>query len=184
MTARVAELWDRPPVRWAFTMLAVAVLAVGAISYWNSRHPAQHASGPSVNAYSSGNPAAFGAPIPFPAKARTLLRQFVKDGILRQNPAATYDMVSPKLHAGMTRSQWATGNIPIPEFPKSAFGGAGLKIMRSRQHELLVKIPIASNSAQTATSLTTLLELKPFGDKWVITYAGVFGGGPPIPAAQ
>ena len=41
MTERVTELWDRPPVRWAFSMVAAAVLVVGAVLFWNAAHLAR-----------------------------------------------------------------------------------------------------------------------------------------------
>jgi hypothetical protein len=186
MTTRVTGLWDRPPVRWAFTTIAVVVLGVGAVVYWNSRDPnLKIANPPPVgNPYSSGTPASYGPKIPFPHAVKAELQQFVKDGILRRNPAAAYDMVSPKVRAGMTRAQWATGDVPIPQFPKKYFGGAGIKILQSRAHEIMVEVALASTSTKATTSLNTLIELKPVGKRWVIVYAAEYGGGPPIPSAQ
>jgi hypothetical protein len=167
-------------------MLAVVVLGIGAVEYWNTRQPNLKLSNPppAGNPYQSGTAASLGPKIPFPPAVKTELQTFVKDGILRENPAATYDMVSAKVRAGMTRSQWASGTIPLPQFPKKYFGGAGIKILHSRQHDLLVQVAVASTSAKTVTSLNTLIELKPVGKRWAIVYAAEYGGGPPVPSAQ
>jgi hypothetical protein len=186
MTTRVSSLWDRPPVRWAFTTVALVVLGIGAVVYWNSRDPNLKIANPppAGNPYQSGTPASYGPKIPFPHAVKSELQRFVKDGILRQNPAATYDMVSPKVRAGMSRSQWATGTIPIPEFPNKYFGGAGIKVLHSRAHDIMAQVAVASTSANTVTSLNTLIELKPVGKRWVIVYAAEYGGGPAVPSAQ
>jgi hypothetical protein len=167
-------------------MVAVVVLGIGAVMYWNSRSPNLKIANPppAGNPYQSGTSASWGPKIPFPHAVKTELQQFVKDAILRQNPAATYDMVSPKVRAGITRSQWATGTIPIPQFPNKYFGGAGIKVLHSRAHDVLTQVSVASTSSQSVTSLNTLIELKPVGKRWVIVYAAVYGGGPAIPAAQ
>ena len=185
MTTRVTGLWDRQPVRWVFTMVALAVLGIGAVMYWNSRDPNLHLSNPppAGNPYQSGTPASWGQKIPFPHAVRVELQRFVSDGILRKNPAATYDMVSPKLHAGITRAQWASGTIPIPQFPKKDFGGAGIKVLHSRAHDVMAEVALASTSKAT-TALNTLIELKPVGNRWVIVYAAQYGGGLPVPSAQ
>ena len=42
-----------------------------------------------------------------------LLDRFVVDAIARQDPAAAYDLANAELREGMTRKEWATGNIPV-----------------------------------------------------------------------
>jgi hypothetical protein len=41
----------------------------------------------------------------------------VNNGVKRVNVGASYDVVTPTLRAGMTRKQWARGDIPIYPFP-------------------------------------------------------------------
>jgi hypothetical protein len=47
------------------------------------------------------------------AAISTLLDRFVVAGIARHAPASAYDLSTAALHEGMTRKEWATGNIPV-----------------------------------------------------------------------
>src|SRR5205814_1044378 len=44
------------------------------------------------------------------------LSAFVADAVTRRHPAAAYDLVTPKMRAGQTRAQWASGELPVPPF--------------------------------------------------------------------
>jgi hypothetical protein len=51
----------------------------------------------------------------------TLIDRFVIDGIARRAPAVAYDLSTAALREGMTRKEWATGNIPVyPYSPRGA----------------------------------------------------------------
>ena len=54
------------------------------------------------------------------AAISTLLDRFVVNGIARRAPAAAYDLSTAALREGMTRKEWATGNIPV--YPYSPRG--------------------------------------------------------------
>jgi hypothetical protein len=43
--------------------------------------------------------------------------EFVADAVLRQHVDRSWALVSPTLRQGMTRSQWASGEIPVVPFP-------------------------------------------------------------------
>lgn len=49
--------------------------------------------------------------------ARRVAGEFIKTAVARKNLAASYDLVSPELRQGMTRKQWATGEIPVVYYP-------------------------------------------------------------------
>jgi hypothetical protein len=193
MTARVTELWDRPPVRWAFTMLAVALLAVGAIAFWNSRTAHDNAPNtgpPSPNAYTDGNPTKmYGKQLAhMPAQIKPMMRTLVLDGILRKDPAATWSMLSAKVRAGLTRDQWATGNIPLPQFPTSQYVGYATQTLRQRARDIVIDVTVAGTKPAINPNANVLVELKPVGGPaaphWVIVYVAERGGGPGVPAAQ
>src|SRR4051794_829823 len=79
VTEKVYALWDQRPVRRAVWAVALAVLAVGLIAFMRSRHHDQ------VTYKSSGAPqpvfkdpgVQFGKKVPFPAEARSVVKQFV-----------------------------------------------------------------------------------------------------------
>jgi hypothetical protein len=192
MTTRVTELWDRPPVRWAFSMLAAAVLVAGAIVFWNTRtaHDAAPNSGPPSHPFASRNATKlYGKELAhMPAQIKPMMRTLVMDGILRRNPAATWSMLSDRVRAGLTRQQWASGDIPMPQFPVSQYAGYATQTLRQRERDIMIVITVADTKPAVNPNLSVLVELKPVGGPatphWVIVYMGERGGGPPIPAAQ
>jgi hypothetical protein len=42
---------------------------------------------------------------------------FVRTAVLRHNEICSYELVTRELKQGLTREEWATGNIPIQAFP-------------------------------------------------------------------
>ncbi len=53
------------------------------------------------------------------------LDQFVPAAVRREKPGAAYDLVTPAMRQGMTRAQWASGQIPVYPYPARGthFGG-------------------------------------------------------------
>jgi hypothetical protein len=49
-----------------------------------------------------------------------LLRRFVASAVARRDVAASYDLAAPELRQGMSRAQWAKGDIPVQPFPARA----------------------------------------------------------------
>jgi hypothetical protein len=188
MTAKVTEYWDRPWYRRGFVAVAAAVLVAGlavTISRSHSGPVAPSSLPPATNPYKAPNPTAlYGHKIAMPPAVMASVRAFVKNAVLREDPGATWPMVDPKVRQGLTRSQWASGNIPIPEFPRSAFASAGVKVVRARQHEILLDVLVGSKQPLQAHPLETLIEFRPRAGGWKISYVGPKGGSIPVPAAQ
>lgn len=42
---------------------------------------------------------------------------FVRTAVLRRNELCSYELVTEELRQGLTREQWASGNIPVQPFP-------------------------------------------------------------------
>jgi len=45
-----------------------------------------------------------------------VVRRFVATAVERRDPGASFALVTPELRQGMTRAEWATGNIPVVPF--------------------------------------------------------------------
>ncbi len=128
---------------------------------------------------------AYGKTIPLPHSVLVSARKFVKDGVLREDPGATWSMVEPKLRAGISRAEWNSGNIPVPQFSRKYFGGLGMHVVRSREREIFLDMAVASKDPLAASNLETLIEFKPQpGGGWKISYVAPRGSQPPVPAAQ
>ena len=53
------------------------------------------------------------------ASAEEVQRRFVQTAVVRRYEVCSYDLVTSYMHAGLTRADWATGNIPVQPFPTS-----------------------------------------------------------------
>jgi hypothetical protein len=188
MTAKVTEYWDRPWYRRGFVAVALAVLATGLGVQISRSHggAAPLVSVPQQNPYHPINATkAYGHKIALPHSVLVAARKFVKDAVLREHPAATWSMVEPKVRTGTSRAEWNAGNMPVPQFTRKYYAGAGMHVVRSRQREILLDMLVASNDPLAANNLETLIEFKPQpGGGWKISYVAPRGSQPPVPAAQ
>lgn len=183
MSSVVERLRERSPRRRTAIAVAIVVAAVAAIvAYQASRGPGPTYAGSGPHPFATSN-SGYGPKIALPASALATARTFVRAAVLREDPAASYDLVTPKLRGGMSRSAWATGNIPVTPFPKSALGQVKFQVNRSRARNILLQVEISSttNSVQAAYDY---LEMVPRGHRWLISYFAPVGYSPPIPAAQ
>jgi hypothetical protein len=64
----------------------------------------------------------------------------VNDGVKRENPVATYDIVTPEMKYGMTRKAWAKGSIPIYPFPAAGKHFHGWFVKYATPHEIGIEI--------------------------------------------
>jgi hypothetical protein len=180
---RALHLWDRPPIRYAFVALAVAVLAAGiVVRYDEVHHSARSYQGPSPDPYTA-TPADYGHRIPLPAQVDGIARRFIRSAVLRTDPGASYSLVTPEFRAGHTRASWATGDIPVQPFPRDAFGGARDHVVRSRQRSVLLLVAIGSTKP-SVNGGEFFLELVPRHGRWLVSYWAPKGTQPPVPSNQ
>jgi hypothetical protein len=59
-----------------------------------------------------------------------------------------------------------------------------VKVVRARQHEILLDVLVGSKQPLQAHPLETLIEFRPRAGGWKISYVGPKGGSIPVPAAQ
>jgi len=73
---------------------------------------------------------------------QAVIRCFVDTAVTRRAPAHGYDISTRRERAGLTRRQWATGNIPVPMVP--SLGRVGFEPGPARQtrlaHEYIVSV--------------------------------------------
>jgi hypothetical protein len=72
--------------------------------------------------------------------AREVAGRFIQTAVARKELAASYDLVTPELRQGMTRKQWATGNIPVVYYPSGALEIASFKVDRSYANEVVWEV--------------------------------------------
>jgi hypothetical protein len=184
VTEKVYALWDQRPVRRVVWAVALGLLAVALIAFVRSRHHDVTYQGSKATQPVFHDPGAqFGAKQPLPAEARSVAKQFVNDAVLRKDPVAARKLVSAKLLGSVSAADWAAGSMPVPQFPPADFAGAGYKVLRSRQRDVLLDVAIASTRPETIKGYDMLVELRPVHGRWVVVSAAP-RNSTPIPAAN
>ena len=92
-----------------------SLLAVSAALFWNTAE--------NIETFSGGKADIFVAPKPHTlTKAErvavdSVAKQFVESAVARDHPERAYEIVNADLRGGMTRKQWAKGDIPVVPYP-------------------------------------------------------------------
>jgi hypothetical protein len=173
--------FDHASVRRAAIGLSWLVLLVGVVVYLNHRSSsssAQPPPGPAAITTPQGN---FGPHIRLPHQALTVARNFLRDGVMRQDLAAAWRLATPKARGGLTHDQWMTGDIPVAEFPHSAFAKAGYKVEYSRQRDVLLLVYIFPRKGSHVAGWDYIVNLVPYHGSWRVSYFQPHGHEAPIP---
>ncbi len=177
----VAEhLRDRRVVRRAGLAAAAVAALIAAFAYQQSRPGAPTYVGPGAHPFAQ-HLGVYGHPIKLPQSALDTARKFVQTAVLRKDPAASWDLVTPALRAGTTRTEWSSGNIPVTPFPASAFRQAAFQVTRSRSKNIMLEVAISSSKSSIQAAYD-YLEMVPVNGRWLVTYFGPVGYQPPVPS--
>jgi hypothetical protein len=176
------RLWDRPAVRWPFVLLAAAALFAGIrTAYVQSRSTATH--GPIVKGGAPKGIAVYGHPIKLPQKAVDAGKEFIHTAVLRTNLARGWDVSTPNVHGGLTRTEWMTGTIPVSPFPADAYAGTDYKVEWSRAKNVMLLVRINADKPDVKSGYF-FIQMVPRGSRWLVDYFAPRGTNPPIPASE
>jgi hypothetical protein len=102
--------------------------------------------------------------VPLEQAARAVARRFLLTAVARRHLAESYDLVGPALRQGMTRAQWATGNIPIIPYPVGEKSFVPLSVDFSYENHALVEVTLLPDAGHAATKAQQFfLELRAYG---------------------
>ena len=93
----------------------VASLTVTAVLFWNTAD--------NVETFSGGEADIFVAPAPHAltkserAALVAVAQRFVESAVARDHPERAFEIVGPDIKGGLTKKQWATGEIPVVPYP-------------------------------------------------------------------
>ena len=93
----------------------MVLLAVSAALFWNTAD--------NIETFSGGKADIFVAPKPHTlTKAErvavdSVAKQFVESAVARDHPERAYEIVNADMRGGLTRKQWAKGEIPVVPYP-------------------------------------------------------------------
>lgn len=172
-------------MRAVLSTVAVIVLVAGVIVYASSRNPVKTADVPgSALAATPKAEKLYGPKIAMPKRALATARRFIDAAVLREDVPAAWGISTVKLHGGLTKARWDTGNIPIVPYPREKFAGARFKVDRSRSRDILLEVLLSSHKSGVQP-VDFFMELVPAGGgKWVVQNYAPRGVNPPLPAAQ
>jgi hypothetical protein len=116
-------------------------------------------------------PAAAASPGPKLASAdrravSTLLDRFVVEAIARRDPGAAYDLASAELREGMTRKEWATGDIPVyPYDPRGSHFPWTLQSLAGKRARIELLLQPRSKKQG---ALTLVLDIVKTKRRWLV----------------
>ena len=169
-------MWLASPRRRRRLAIAGCVLAVGAPLvilgvHFSTAGAAGNAKGPDVADPRYRTP----KHDPFTADERRAVRKvlarFVDTAVARRNVAASWDLAGPALRSGITRAQWAKGEIPVVPYPVAKHGrGAWSVVQYSYRDEVGLEallFPKPCSGYSVATVDTTFVRSD---GRWRVNY--------------
>ena len=104
------------------------------------------------------------------AQVNRTLDVFVNHAVKRHNPQAAYDVVTPTLKGGMTRAQWAHGDIGVYPYPAAGRKFHEWTIQYRTKDELSVELILAPTARYQAKLGQILFNvyLHPSHGRWLV----------------
>jgi hypothetical protein len=91
---------------------------------------------------------------------------FIKTAVRRQNVDASWPLVDATLKEGLTRREWARGNIPVVPYP--AAGIADWRIDWSYANDIAMDVVLVPLRGASAPEKSFLVELKRRHGRWLV----------------
>ncbi len=95
--------------------------------------------------------------------AGVVVREFIDQAVLRKNPGASWELVTPSFRQGLTRAQWRTGNIPVVPFPTEDFAEARSMLAYSYLDRVGLEVALLPKPGAETPATVFTLELRPVG---------------------
>jgi predicted MFS family arabinose efflux permease len=96
-----------------------------------------------------------------------VVRRFVAAAVERRNPEASFALVTPELRQGMTRAQWATGNIPVVPFFDVDWTAVSLRFSDATDGVRYYVLRLRSKQLAAAEFW---IGLRRRGNRWLVSY--------------
>jgi hypothetical protein len=103
---------------------------------------------------------------------RKVLARFIETAVARKDVASSWDLAGPALRNGITRRQWARGEIPVVPYPVAKHGqGTWSLVQYSYRNEVGLEallFPLRCSGYSMATVDTTLV--RRHDGRWLVNY--------------
>ncbi len=153
---------------WIGGLILIAGIAAAIVQFAPNRNPS-----PEVVSKTPPQRPAVEKKVPLQKEATSVARQFLKTAVARADLAASWEIVSPNLRAGLTRKEWLTGNIPVVPYPIKSLATARFKIDISHANDALLEVALLPKAGAKIKGQIFWLGLKrirgPGGQRhWVV----------------
>lgn len=109
--------------------------------------------------------------------------EFVTEAVLRQHVERSYRLTAPELRQGLTQAQWATGNIPVVEYPASEVALIKSKVEYSYADRVGLDVLIVPKRGSDVGSTIVALEVTHIGvgpvKRWLVSQSSLVGSSNP-----
>jgi hypothetical protein len=132
------------------------------------------------------------ASVPLTARDRGLVRavafRFISTAVLRHDVADSWELTAPVLRQGLSREQWARGEIPVVPYPNGDISTAKWRLVYSYQNRVGFRVAFPERDADSASGQLFDIELVNLGSssrpRWLVSFwAPSAGTGRPVPPA-
>jgi hypothetical protein len=178
---------DSPRAQRRAFSIAVAIFVLGAAAFVfaffrNTGHPLPDvASNQPAKVYTKQKD------VPPDPDVYKVAREFIATAVARHNIDASYDIVGPDLRGTMTRSRWATGDIPVVPYPVDLNKLVWERVDYSHPKEALLEIGLIPRDGIDVKRLTFFIGFVKVGTganaHWVVNYWNPHYR-PPVPLTQ
>ena len=182
-TADKPSFWDSRRNQRLVLFVGLCVLAVGAAVatfafFGNTGHSQETPlSNQPANIYRPQKP------VQVDSSAKRIAAEFILTAVSRKKLAKSYDYVHPELRQGMSRAQWAKGNIPVVYYPASVLDKTAFKVDESYKNEVYMEVALLPKAGSGWKPQIFYIGLKRVGGEkgpWGVSY-WVPRGKPEIP---
>lgn len=113
--------------------------------------------------------------------------RFVATAVARNHPERSYDITDRAFHQGLSRKEWATGNIPVVPFPGNAIKVVKWRLDYSYKDRVGLKVSIQPKKTAQVGATVFNIELHRLGQpghrRWLVDYWTPAGLSSPAPTS-
>ena len=165
---------------WACGALALAGAAALAFVAWPRAEPARapvDSAGPALEIAERPE-------VPLSSAAReqvlAVAQRFLTSAVVRERVAESWELTHPELRQGLTRREWAAGDIPVVPYPVDT---ARWRLGYAQRGVVGLEVYVAAKSGSRVRPMVFDMEVKAAGPRWLVSNwtPRVTEGGPAPP---
>ena len=113
-------------------------------------------------------------------QVRAVAVRFIESAVYRKNVGDSFELTTSELRAGLSRSEWANGTIPVVPYPADAVQSVRWKLDYSNADEVALKVAFYPKPSATIERQVFEISLQNHGSvaapHWLVSYWAPSGG--------